>query len=103
MEQSNYVIGADFSSKDGDITSIVVGEVIDGVFHIKDVRQMQCKPGDDINRQSEFKKTIAEYTKLYKASMLGKTKAFRKLMMKEGDKSFQQFLEGIRKKKIKPR
>lgn len=77
MENSKLVIGCDFST-DGP-TSIVVGKVIDGVFTILDSKEMNCKKGDDTNKDSEFRKSILEFAKYYNAEILDTKKSFRHL------------------------
>lgn len=77
MENSKPVIGADFNS-DG-ITNIVVGQVIDGVFTILESKEINCKRGDDTNKDSEFRKFVSEFAKKWDAEILGTNKSFRHL------------------------
>ncbi|MES2864105.1 MAG: hypothetical protein V4666_08305 [Bacteroidota bacterium] len=77
MENSKPVIGSDFNS-DG-ITCIVVGQVVDGVFTILESKEMNCKRGDDTNKDSEFRRFVSELAKKWNAEILGTNKSFRKL------------------------
>ncbi len=77
MENSKPVIGADFNS-DG-ITCIVVGQVVDGVFTILESKEMNCKRGDDTNKDSEFRRFVSELAKKWNAEVLGTNKSFRHL------------------------
>ena len=77
MENSKPVIGSDFNS-DG-ITFIVVGQVVDGVFAILESKEMNCKRGDDTNKDSEFRRFVSELAKKWNAEILGTNKSFRHL------------------------
>ncbi len=77
IENSKLVIGCDFNV-DG-ITSIVVGKVVDGVFTILESKEMNCKRGDDTNKDSEFRKFVSELAKKWNAEILGTNKSFRHL------------------------
>ncbi len=80
MENSKPVIGCDFNV-DG-ITAIVVGQVIDGVFHVHESKEMHCKRGDDTNKDSEFRKFVSELAKKWNAEVLGTSKSFRNMESK---------------------